>query len=273
MDPPTDTPGLNVHTARTNNTPSQHLVLPSMDAHLSYESPKYPMDRDTTMSLYNNNDNTCTYNLNYSAIAYIPLYYTSPNTSLLFSTIPQCHQNLNQQHHLHYHHHHHQPETPISLIPAVSAFGPAYSSDNAGDGPTPRRPTPPRTSLHSYHTMSTTQLENLLNTTLGQICCILRSIQTTDQAIPDNSNNDYDLEQLHGIIYNIYFIFYNNAPHSVIMEAVCTLLTSYICENLYITSEYNQHQILQTTRDVLENALQNPNVRTLTSTTPRNTLP
>ena len=254
-----------------NNPPSQHLVLSSLDAHLSTESLLHPMDRDTTTSLYNNN-NICTHNLNYSA-TYIPVYYTSNNTSLLLiSTITKCHQNLNQ-HHLHYYHQQ-QPETPISLIPAFSAFGPAYSSDNAGDGPT-RRPTPPRTtSLHPYHTMSTTQLENLLNTTLGQICCILRSIQTTDQATLDNSNNDYDLEHLHGIIYNIYFIFYNNAPHSVIMEAVCTLVTSYICENLHITSEYNQHQILQTVRDVLEAALQNPNVRTLISTTSRrNTLP
>ena len=195
------------------------------------------MDRDNITIYYNKN--TCNYNQTYN------------KHNQTKHTIHKSLQNLNQ-HHLHYHHltitihyhHHQQPETPISLIPAVSAFGPAYSSDNAGDGPTPRRPTPPRTSLHSYHTMSTTQLENLLNTTLGQICCILRSIQTADPAIPDNSNNDYDLEQLHGIIYNIYFILYNNAPHSVIMEAVCTLLTSYICENLYITSEYNQHQIL-----------------------------
>jgi len=121
--------------------------------------------------------------------------------------------------------------------------------------------------------MSTTQLENLPNTTLGQICFLHRSIQTTEQATLDNFNNDYDLEQLHGIIYNVYFIIYNNAPHSVIMKAVCTLLTSSICKNLYITFEYNQHQILQTSRDVLENALQNPNVRTLTFTTSRNTLP
>jgi len=52
----------------------------------------------------------------------------------------------------HTHKHNKTEQTPISLNTAFSAFGPTYSSDNAGDGLT-RRPTPPRTSPlpHNVH--------------------------------------------------------------------------------------------------------------------------
>jgi len=131
-----------------------------------------------------------------------------------------------------------------------------------------RRHSPLRTSPKHYHTMATTQLENLLNTTLGQILHIVRSIQT-GLATLDNSN--YVLEQLYGIIYKIYYTYCTNSPRSVIIEEICTLVTSDLCETLDITSEYTEHIISQTTRDILDATLQNLQVnRILTSTTNRN---
>ena len=125
-----------------------------------------------------------------------------------------------------------------------------------------------RTSPLYYHTMSTTQLENLLNTTLGQIRFIAYSLQT---GVTTLDNYTFILEQLHGIIYNIYITHYTNSPRSVIIEDICTLVTLDLCETFDITSEYTQHIISQTTRDILDATLKKPQVNMILTSTTTNT--
>jgi len=97
--------------------------------------------------------------------------------------------------------------------------------------------------------MSTTQLDDLLNATLGQIRYAVHSIQTGTTTL---DNSTYILKQLHGIIYNIHITHYTNSPRSDIIEDICTLVTSDLCETFNITSEYTQHIISQTTRDIFD---------------------